>query len=64
MSWTMIVHKTQNSEPRSAYQMVKLLLLEWRYLPPISASNPFSQPESAYDSKTMRAARKMSKGHL
>jgi hypothetical protein len=52
-SWTMIVHKTQNSEPRSAFRMVKLQSLGGatyhRFL-----CGPFSQPESANNSKTMR----------
>jgi hypothetical protein len=35
-----------------------------RHLPLISACGPFSQPESANNSKTMRAGRKMSAGYL
>jgi hypothetical protein len=61
--WTMIVHKTQIANRGRP--------IEWssccRWVAPPTAnfaSGHFSQPESANNSKTMRAGRKMSKEHL
>jgi hypothetical protein len=59
----MIVHKTQIANRGRPY--------EWschcRWVAPLTANfrfRSFSQPESANNSKTIRAGRKMSKGHL
>jgi hypothetical protein len=62
-SWTMIVHKTQMANRGRP--------IEWpsycRWVAPLTANfcfRSFSQPESANNSKTIRAGRKMSKGQL
>jgi hypothetical protein len=55
---------TQNGTTEVGLSNGQVIVVEWRHLPLISASDPFSQPESDNNSKAMRAGRKMSKGYL
>jgi hypothetical protein len=61
--WTMIVHKTQIANRGRSFEWSSYC----RWVAPLTANfrfQPFLQPESANNSKTTRAGRKMSKGHL
>jgi hypothetical protein len=54
-SWTMIVRKTQKKRTEVGLSNGEVTVVGWRHLPPISACGPFSQPEGANNSKTMRS---------
>ena len=61
--WTMIVHKTQIANRGRPFEWSNYC----RWVAPLTANfrfRSFSQLESANNSKTMRAGRKVCKGHL